>query len=161
MRLQLSHSHCGLGFRTCERFILRRYACRFLMAGGLQSLAGVVAIPHPPPAPLRYALAALEGTTRSCGAAGCEAVLGWWAPPFPQAAEASPASSEAGTQEDIQERSGEYSGSSGELGDVDQLPNGSVKVRARTSLKRIVDYNSLQLLRSCWQWCAAPHGSKA
>ena len=76
LSLQLSHSHSGHFFRTCERFILRRYACRFLMAGGLQSLAGVVAIPHPPPAPLRYALAALEGTTRSCGAAGCESCVG-------------------------------------------------------------------------------------
>lgn len=56
-------------------------AALFLSRHGAVLLADVLTMPRAPAALTRHALAACLLSTLSCGALGCEAVLGWWRPP--------------------------------------------------------------------------------
>lgn len=65
---------------SCKDHGLRRYAAKFLAAGGILALTRVLTSEQQIPRSVRYVLAAIEALMLSCPAAACEALLGWWNP---------------------------------------------------------------------------------
>ena len=59
---------------------LCRHAAQLLAFHSLTSLASVLDMMRPPKSTMRFAIVLAELLTRSAGAMGCEAVLGWWTP---------------------------------------------------------------------------------
>lgn len=57
-----------------------RHAAQLLAFHSLTSLASVLDMMRPPKSTMRFAIVLAELLTRSTGAMGCEAVLGWWTP---------------------------------------------------------------------------------
>lgn len=82
--IEFGRRSCEKGLKHVGCAIVSRYAARFLAVNGAGALTSALGLARPPGSVIRYAMIALEAATRACGAAGCEIVLGWWAPPLPQ-----------------------------------------------------------------------------